>query len=48
MTLYLLNVEHHEKVVGNSYSRKIIDSGLLFRPIKFNDLYSLKIVKVYK
>jgi len=36
------------KVVGDSYARKIIDSGLLFRPIKFNDLYSLKIVKVYE
>ncbi|HAH17484.1 MAG TPA: transposase [Eubacterium sp.] len=36
------------KVVGDSYVCKIIDSGLLFRPIKFNDLYSLKIVKVYE
>ena len=30
------------KVVGDSYVGKIIDSGRLFRPIKFNDLYSLK------
>ena len=32
------------KVVGDSYIIKIIDSGLLFRPIKFNDLYSLKVI----
>lgn len=36
------------KVVGDSYISKIIDSGRLFRPIKFNDLYLLKIVKVYE
>ena len=36
------------KVVGDSYTRKIIDSGLLFRPIKFNDLYSLRMIKVYE
>jgi IS605 OrfB family transposase len=36
------------KVVGDSYVNKIIDSGLLFRPIKFNDLYSLKVIKVYE
>ena len=36
------------KVVGDSYVSKIIDSDLLFRPIKFNDLYSLKVVKVYE
>ena len=36
------------KVVGDSYVGKIIDSGRLFRPIKFNDLYSLKVINVYK
>ena len=36
------------KVVDDSYTSKIIDSGLLFRPIKFNDLYSLKVIKVYE
>ena len=36
------------KVVGDSYTRKIIDSGRLFRPIKFNDLYSLRVIKVYE
>ena len=36
------------KVVGDSYVGKIIDSGWLFRPIKFNDLYSLRVVKVYE
>ena len=30
------------KVVNDSYVSKIIDSGQLFRPIKFKDLYSLK------
>lgn len=31
-----------ENVVGESFNlKKIIDSGLLFNPIKFNDLYSL-------
>jgi hypothetical protein len=30
------------KVVGDSYARKIIDSGRLFRPIKLDDLYSLR------
>lgn len=30
------------KVVNDSYVSKIIDSGKLFRPIKFKDLYSLK------
>lgn len=37
-----------KKVVGDSYTRKIIDSGRLFRPIKFNDLYSLRVIKVYE
>lgn len=36
------------KVVGDSYASRIIDSGRLFRPLKFNDLYSLKNVEVYK
>ena len=36
------------KVVGDSYASMIIDSGRLFRPLKFNDLYSLKNVEVYK
>lgn len=36
------------KVVGDSYVSKIIDSGRLFRPIKFNDLYSLRMIKVYE
>lgn len=36
------------KVVGDSYASKIIDSGQLFRPIKFNDLYSLRMIKVYE
>lgn len=36
------------KVVDDSYTRKIIDIGWLFRPIKFNDLYSLRMIKVYK
>ena len=36
------------KVVGDSYVSKIIYSGRLFRPIKFNDLYLLGIVEVYE
>ena len=36
------------KVVGDSYAIKIIDSGRLFRPIKLNNLYEMKMVRVYK
>ena len=36
------------KVVGDSYVSRIIDSGRLFRPVKFNNLYLLGIVKVYE
>lgn len=36
------------KVVDDSYVSRIIDSGRLFRPIKYNNLYDLKSVMVYK
>lgn len=37
------------KVVGDSeITSKIINSGWLFRPVKFNNLYSMKIIEVYK
>ena len=37
------------KVVGDSeIVSRIINSGRLFRPLKFNNLYSLKNIEVYK
>ena len=37
------------KVVGDSkIISRIINSGRLFRPLKFNNLYSLRNIEVYK
>lgn len=36
------------KVVGDSPARDIVDSGRLFRPMKFNNLYCLKVIEVHK
>ena len=37
------------KVVGDAkIVSRIINSGRLFRPLKFNNLYSLKNIEVYK
>lgn len=39
---YLKLVNYLKKVVGDSYVSKIINSGRLFLPIKFDNLYDLK------